>query len=101
MLLCRDMIKVNTITCHEGTDGEYRHRSTLSLTSALVKVCGQRHTVVALPPVIIPRALCRRLCGPQGQSGRVRKISLVQYLATELYRPPSLCVYDVLILANL
>ena len=35
--------KVQHITGHEGPGGEYRYRSTLSLTSALDGVGGQRH----------------------------------------------------------
>ena len=35
---------------HEGTEGEYRYTSTLSLTSALVGVGGQRHAPAALTP---------------------------------------------------
>jgi hypothetical protein len=37
----------NTITCHEGTEGEQRYTSTLSLTSALDGVGGKRHAPVA------------------------------------------------------
>ena len=36
---------------------------------------GQRHTPAALPPGKTRYPLCRRLGGPQGRSGRVRKIS--------------------------
>ena len=47
-----------------------------SLTSALDGVGGQHHTPAALPPGGKPRyPLYRRLGGPQGLSGRVRKIS--------------------------
>ena len=49
--------------------------STLSLTSALDGVGGQRHTLAALPPGKTRYPLYRRLGGPQGRSGRVRKIS--------------------------
>ena len=38
-------------------------------------VGGQRHTQAALPPVKTPYILYRRMGGPQGWSGRVRKIS--------------------------
>ena len=49
---------------------------TLSLTSALGGVGGQRHTPAALPPGKRPGAhLYRRLGGPQGLSGLLRKIS--------------------------
>ena len=49
--------------------------STLSLTSALDGVGGQRHAPAALPPGKTRYPLYRRLGGPQGRSGRVRKIS--------------------------
>jgi len=48
---------------------------TLSLTSALDGVGGQRHALAALPPGMTRYPLCRRLNGPQGRSKRVRKIS--------------------------
>ena len=52
------------------------YRSTLSLTSALDGVGGQRHAPSALPPGKMTRfPLYRRLGGTQGRSGRVRKIS--------------------------
>ena len=37
-------------TGHESPEGEQRYRSTLSLTSALDGVGGQRHVPAALPP---------------------------------------------------
>jgi len=40
-----------------------------------VGVGGQRHAPAALPPGKTRYPLCRRLGGPQGRSGRVRKIS--------------------------
>ena len=49
--------------------------STFSLTPALDGVDGQRHAPAALPQGKIRYALYRRLGGPQGRSGRVRKIS--------------------------
>ena len=52
------------------------YSSTLSLTSALDGgVSSQRHAPTALPPGKTRCPLYRRLGGPQGQSGRVRKIS--------------------------
>jgi hypothetical protein len=48
---------------------------TLSLTSALDVVGGQRHVPAALPTGMIQYPLYRRLGGTQGRSGRVRKIS--------------------------
>ena len=60
---------------HEGPEGEYRYSCTLSLTSALDGVSGQRHAPVALPPGKTRYPLYRRLSGPQGRPGRARKIS--------------------------
>jgi hypothetical protein len=54
------------------------YSSTLSLTSALDGVGGQHHAPAALtppPPVKTRYPLHRRLGGPQGRSGRVRKTS--------------------------
>jgi len=48
---------------------------TLSLTSALDGVDGQRHAPAALPPQKHIYPLYRRLNGPQSRSGQVRKIS--------------------------
>jgi hypothetical protein len=42
--------KVHPITGHKGPEGEYRYRFTLSLTSSLDGVDGQRHAPAALPP---------------------------------------------------
>ena len=51
------------------------YSSILSLTSTLDGVGGQRYVPAALPPGKIRYLLYRRLGGPQGRSGRVRKIS--------------------------
>ena len=65
---------VHIITGHESPEGEYRYSSTLSLTSALDGVGGQRHAPAALPPGKTRCPLHKRLGGPQGRSERVRKI---------------------------
>jgi len=67
--------KVHPTTGHEDPEAEYRYSSTLSLTSALDAVGGQRYAPAALPPGQTRYPLYRRLGGPQGRSGRVRKIS--------------------------
>jgi len=72
---CKGKGKVHPITGHEGPEGEQRYSSTLSLTSALDGMGGQRHTPAALPPGKTRHPLYKRLGGPQGRSGRVRKIS--------------------------
>jgi len=67
--------KVHPRTGHEGPEGEERYSSNLSLTSALDGVGGQRHAPAALPPGKTRYPLYRRLVGPPGWSGRMRKIS--------------------------
>ena len=51
------------------------YNSTLSLTSAIHGVGGQRQARVALRPGKTRYPLYRRLGGPQCRSGRVRKFS--------------------------
>jgi hypothetical protein len=61
-------------TGHEGSEGEQRYSSTLSLTSALVVggwLTPRRGRFETRYP------LYRRLGGPQGRSGRVRKTRLI------------------------
>jgi hypothetical protein len=70
---CKGRGKVHTRTGHEDPEGEQRYRSTLSLTSALYEG-DQRHASVALPPGKTLYPLYRRLGGPQGRCGRLRKI---------------------------
>jgi hypothetical protein len=70
-----NVLIVHPRTGHEGPEREYRYSSTLSLTSALDG--GGWST--PHPSRITPRKktrypLYRRLGGPQGRSGRVRKI---------------------------
>jgi hypothetical protein len=62
-------------TGHEGPDAEKRYSSTLSLTSALDGVGGQRHAPATLTPGKTRYPLYRRMGGPQGRSGQVQKIS--------------------------
>jgi hypothetical protein len=50
------------------------YSSTLSLTSALDGVGGQTHAPATLPPGMTRYPLYTKLGGPQGRSGRVRKI---------------------------
>ena len=49
---------------HEGPEVEYRYSATLSLTSALDRVGGQRDTPAAVPSGKTRYSLYRRLCGP-------------------------------------
>jgi hypothetical protein len=75
LIYCKRKGKGHPITGHEGSDGEKRYTSTLYLISALDVVGGQRHAPAALPPGKTRYLLYRRLGGPQGRSGQVRKIS--------------------------
>jgi len=50
------------------------YSSTLTLTSALDGVGGQRHASATLPPGKTRYTYYKRLRGPQGRSGRERKI---------------------------
>ena len=67
--------KAHPRTRHEDPEGKQMYSSTLSLVSALDGVVGQRHAPAALPPGKTRYPLYRRLRGPQGRSGRARKIS--------------------------
>jgi hypothetical protein len=66
--------KVRPTTGHEGPQGVERYSSSLSLTSALDGVHGQRHATAAFPPGKRRSSHLRwRLGGLQGRSGPVRK----------------------------
>jgi hypothetical protein len=65
----------HTTTDHESPESEYRYNCTLSLTSALDGVGGKLHASAALPPGRTRYPLYRRLNGPQGRYGLVRKMS--------------------------
>jgi len=69
------MEKVQPITCHVGPVEEYRNSSTLSLTSALDGVGGQRHVPAAVPPEMTQNPFYWRPGESQGRSERVLKIS--------------------------
>jgi hypothetical protein len=51
------------------------YNSTVSVTLALDWVGGQRHAPAALTPGKTRDPLYRRLVAPQGQSGRLQKLS--------------------------
>jgi hypothetical protein len=68
-------VKVHPRTCHESPRVKVRYSSTLSLTPPLDGMGNQRHFPGALPPRKTRYPLYRRLGGPQGRSGRVRKQS--------------------------
>jgi len=70
------------------------YSSALSLTSTLGGVGGQRHAPAALPPEMTRCPLYRRLDGPQGESGRVRKISPPPGLDRRSTHPVASCCTD-------
>ena len=72
---CSHFEAIAVLLCHEGTEGQQRYSTALSLTSALEGVGGQRHAPAALPPGKTRYPLYRRLGGPRGRSERVQKIS--------------------------
>ena len=67
--------KVHPITGYEDPEVAMRYSSTLSFTSAVDGVGGQSHAPAALPLVKTRYQLYRRLGGPHGRSGRMRKTS--------------------------
>jgi len=80
--------KIHPRTGHGGPDGEKRYSSTLSLTSALD---GGRWSTTrpgrSLPQGKTRYPLYRRLGGPQGRSGQMRKISPPSGLDTGTVQP--------------
>jgi hypothetical protein len=90
---------------------EKRYSYTLSLTSTLDVVGGQRHAPAVLPLGKTRYPLFRRLCGPQGRTGRVRKISppsrfdpgTLQAVASRYtnYAIPALGAFDMLLLLHI
>jgi hypothetical protein len=76
----------------------------------LMEVGGQRHAPAALPPGKTRYPLYRRLGGPQGRSGRMRKISppppgfdtrTVQPIASRYTGPYASCMYSGLFILGL
>jgi len=68
--------KIQSRTGHEGPNGEQRYSSTLYLTSAIDGVGWSNPRPGRFTPGKDTRCpFYRRLGGPQGRSGRVRKIS--------------------------
>ena len=66
---------VHTVTCYEGPEGVRGLALLFLQPRRLIRVDGQRHALVALPPGKKTQyPLYKRLGGPQGRSVRVRKI---------------------------
>ena len=80
MLLFKGKGKVHPRTGQEDPDGEQMYSATLSLTSVLDGVGGQRHAPAALTPEKTRSPLNRRAGGSQGRYGRILKISPHRYL---------------------
>jgi hypothetical protein len=75
--ICVKFYKVK-ITLYKPRRAQRRSRSIAPLIlnlGGLVGVGGQHHAPADLPPGKTRYPLQKRLCGPQGRSGRVRKIS--------------------------
>jgi len=68
-------MKVYPRTGHEGPEVENRYSSTLSLTSALDGMGGQRHAPADLPQGKTRYPLYGRMGGLQSRSGQMWKIS--------------------------
>jgi hypothetical protein len=68
-------VKVRRITGHQGPRGGVEEELYSFSISALEGVGGQHNAPAALPPGKTRYPLYRRLGGPQGRSGRVRKVS--------------------------
>ena len=66
-----------------------------------MRVGGQRHPPAALPPGKTRYPLYRTLCGPQGRSGRARKISPVPGFDTRTVQPVASRYTDWAIAAHL
>ena len=69
------LVQINPWTGHEGTVGEKRYSSTLSLTSELERVGCQRHAPADLPLGKTHHPLYRTERGPQIRYGQVQNIS--------------------------
>jgi hypothetical protein len=67
--------KVHPRTSHKGPEGEQMYSYTLSLTSALDQVGGQRHAPAALTPGKTRYSLHSSPGGSRGRSGQMRKNS--------------------------
>jgi hypothetical protein len=58
-------VKVHPSTGHECPEVEYMYNYTLSVTSTLEEVGGQRYVLAALPPEKTRYAFYRNLVGPR------------------------------------
>jgi hypothetical protein len=80
--------KIHPRTGHEGPEGEQSYTSTLSLTSAIDRGgWSTPHPGRFIPMKETRYSLYRRFGGPQGRSGRVRKIKLPLGLDPRTFQP--------------
>ena len=94
-------VHVHPRTDHKDPDMEQSYNSTLSLNSALGRVGGQRHPFDRFTPGKKTRyTLYRMLCGPQGLSRLVRKISPPPEFDPRTVQPVASRYTDYAILAH-
>ena len=87
-------VTVHSRTGHKGPEGS-SGLALLFLKPRLYReVVGQRHALAILPPEKTRYPLYRRLGGPQGQSGRVRKISPTLGFDLRIIQPVASCYTD-------
>ena len=87
-------VKIHPTTGHEGPEGKYTYSSTLSLTSALDGGGWSTPRPGRFTPKKDPVGSYRRLGGPQGQSGGVRKISPPPGFDPRTIQPVASCYTD-------
>ena len=91
----KDKVKVKfTLNRPRNIRGEYSYSCTLSLTSALERVGGQRHASAHLPPGKTCYPLYRRLGGPQDRSRQVTIISPQLRFDPRTVHPVASCYTD-------
>jgi hypothetical protein len=86
--------KGHPITGHQGPRGEWRYSSSHSRCRQWKGVGGQYHVLAALPPGKTRYPLYRRLDGPLGQSGHVRKISPPLEFGSQTFQPVAIHYTD-------
>ena len=87
-------VEVLPITGHEGPEGSRCIALLFLKPQRLVGVDGQRHALAALLPGKTWYPLYRRLGGPQGRSGRLRKISPPPEFDPRTIHPVASCYTD-------
>jgi hypothetical protein len=93
-------VTIHPTSFHEGADGELKYTATPSLTSGLVRGGWSRSRTRRFTPGNNWQPFCRKLCGSQGQSGKVRKISPSLKLDPRTAQPVGSHYIDCAILAH-